>query len=53
MITPSNQPGGRMTGGRALAEMLRLHEVGPMFGMAASSCCHSMRRCARSGCVTI
>src|SRR5271163_4711683 len=29
----SNQPGGRMTGGRALAEMLRLHEVGPMFGM--------------------
>lgn len=23
----------RMTGGRALAEMLRLHEVGPMFGM--------------------
>ena len=29
----SNRPGGRMTGGRALAEMLRLHEVGPMFGM--------------------
>jgi len=23
----------RMTGGRALAEMLKLHEVGPMFGM--------------------
>jgi acetolactate synthase-1/2/3 large subunit len=26
-------PGGRMSGGRALAEMLRLHGVGPMFGM--------------------
>src|SRR4051794_34829877 len=24
---------GRMTGGRVLAEMLRLHEIGPMFGM--------------------
>src|SRR5215471_19517244 len=24
---------GRMTGGRALAEMLQLHGVGPMFGM--------------------
>ncbi|HUA54806.1 MAG TPA: thiamine pyrophosphate-binding protein [Candidatus Sulfotelmatobacter sp.] len=35
MTTPaaSNRPSGRMTGGRALAEMLRLHEVGPMFGM--------------------
>jgi acetolactate synthase-1/2/3 large subunit len=31
--TASNRPGGHMTGGRALAEMLRLHEVGPMFGM--------------------
>jgi len=31
--TPSNQPGGRMTGGRALAEMLLLHQVGSMFGM--------------------
>jgi acetolactate synthase-1/2/3 large subunit len=30
---PSNRPSGRMTGGRALAEMLRLAEVGPMFGM--------------------
>jgi acetolactate synthase I/II/III large subunit len=29
----SNRPAGRMTGGRALAEMLRLAEVGPMFGM--------------------
>ncbi|HEY0523886.1 MAG TPA: thiamine pyrophosphate-binding protein [Stellaceae bacterium] len=29
----TNRPGGVMTGGRALAEMLRLHEVGPMFGM--------------------
>ena len=29
----SNRPSGRMTGGRALAEMLRLAEVGPMFGM--------------------
>src|SRR5580704_2359213 len=28
-----NRPEGRMTGGRALAEMLRLSEVGPMFGM--------------------
>jgi acetolactate synthase-1/2/3 large subunit len=27
-------PSGTMTGGRALAEMMRLMEVGPMFGMA-------------------
>ena len=27
------RPGGPMTGGLALAEMLRLHRVGPMFGM--------------------
>src|SRR5258708_9671468 len=31
--TVANQPQGRMNGGRALAEMLRLHGVGPMFGM--------------------
>jgi len=31
--TASNRPSGRMNGGRALAEMLRLAEVGPMFGM--------------------
>lgn len=30
---PSNEAALRMTGGRALAEMLRLHEAGPMFGM--------------------
>ncbi len=30
-LTPA--PAGRMTGGRALAEMLRLADVGPMFGM--------------------
>src|SRR5258707_11106353 len=29
----SNLPWGKMNGGRALAEMLRLHGVGPMFGM--------------------
>ncbi|MEQ9639270.1 MAG: thiamine pyrophosphate-binding protein [Alphaproteobacteria bacterium] len=29
----ANQPSQPMTGGRALAEMLRLHETGPMFGM--------------------
>jgi acetolactate synthase I/II/III large subunit len=29
----SNRPSGRMNGGLALAEMLRLAEVGPMFGM--------------------
>jgi acetolactate synthase I/II/III large subunit len=29
----SNRPAGRMNGGRAMAEMLRLAEVGPMFGM--------------------
>src|SRR5256884_3769776 len=29
----ANRPPGRMTGGRALAEMLRLAGVGPMFGM--------------------
>src|SRR5579872_2045111 len=28
-----NRPSGRMTGGRALAEMLRLAQIGPMFGM--------------------
>src|SRR5258706_1626503 len=31
--TASNRPGGKMTGGRALAEMLKMHAVGPMFGM--------------------
>jgi acetolactate synthase-1/2/3 large subunit len=31
--TPHNRPMGRMNGGRALAEMLRLAGVGPMFGM--------------------
>ena len=30
---PSNRPSGRMNGGRAMAEMLQLAEVGPMFGM--------------------
>src|SRR5882724_343438 len=29
----ANRPAGRMNGGRALAEMLRLCGVGPMFGM--------------------
>src|SRR6185312_8246044 len=35
MPAPSlaNQPQGRMTGGRALAEMLRIAGIGPMFGM--------------------
>ena len=28
-----NDPTLRLTGGRALAEMLKLHEIGPMFGM--------------------
>jgi acetolactate synthase-1/2/3 large subunit len=32
-VAVSNRPAGRMTGGRALAEMLRLAEIGPMFGM--------------------
>src|SRR5579864_6553542 len=32
-VTLQNRPSGTMTGGRALAEMLRLSEVGPMFGM--------------------
>jgi acetolactate synthase-1/2/3 large subunit len=31
--TGSNEPFVHMTGGRALAEMLQLHRVGPMFGM--------------------
>jgi acetolactate synthase I/II/III large subunit len=31
--TLQNRPHGRMTGGRALAEMLRLCGAGPMFGM--------------------
>lgn len=31
--TLQNRPSGRMTGGRALAEMLRLSGAGPMFGM--------------------
>src|ERR1700747_880371 len=33
MSHASNRPSGRMNGARALAEMLRLAEVGPMFGM--------------------
>jgi acetolactate synthase I/II/III large subunit len=34
MSTPlPNRPSGRMTGGRAMAEMLQLAGVGPMFGM--------------------
>ena len=31
--TLQNRPSGTMTGGRALAEMLRLSDAGPMFGM--------------------
>ena len=31
--TLQNRPSGTMTGGRALAEMLRLAGAGPMFGM--------------------
>ena len=31
--TGANEPFVNMTGGRALAEMLQLHNVGPMFGM--------------------
>src|SRR5262249_60701972 len=31
--TLQNRPSGAMTGGRALAEMLRLAGAGPMFGM--------------------
>jgi len=30
---PANRPSGRMSGGRAMAEMLRLAGAGPMFGM--------------------
>ena len=33
MTETANDPTRRMTGGRALAEMLRIHECGPMFGM--------------------
>jgi acetolactate synthase-1/2/3 large subunit len=33
MTEIANRPSGPMTGGRALAEMLRLAEAGPMFGM--------------------
>ncbi len=33
LVEGSNQPTVRMTGGRALAEMLRLYGAGPMFGM--------------------
>jgi acetolactate synthase-1/2/3 large subunit len=32
-LSRQNRPQGTMTGGRALAEMLRLSGVGPMFGM--------------------
>src|SRR6202043_1066634 len=32
-VSVSNRPTGRMNGGRALAEMLHLAKVGPMFGM--------------------
>ncbi len=33
MTTPASNSTRRMTGGMALAEMLKLHGVGPMFGM--------------------
>ena len=33
MTDTANDPTLRMTGGRALAEMLKLHDCGPMFGM--------------------
>ena len=33
MAEIANDPTRRMTGGRALAEMLALHRCGPMFGM--------------------
>ncbi|HLN10269.1 MAG TPA: thiamine pyrophosphate-binding protein [Xanthobacteraceae bacterium] len=33
MTEPASNSQRRMTGGRALAEMLKLHGVGPMFGM--------------------
>lgn len=33
-MAAQNEIGGVMNGGRAMAEMLRLHGVGPMFGMA-------------------
>ena len=33
MTEIANDPTRRMTGGRALAEMLKIHECGPMFGM--------------------
>jgi len=47
--TLQNRPSGTMTGGRALAEMLRLAGAGPMFGMVGSSSCRSMTRSASSG----
>jgi acetolactate synthase I/II/III large subunit len=33
MTPPASNSARRLNGGQALAEMLRLHEVGPMFGM--------------------
>ena len=48
----SNRPAGRMNGGRALAEMLRLADVGPMFGMGGFQLCRSTTRCPGSACGT-
>ena len=58
----SNRPSGRMNGGRALAEMLRLAGAGPMFGMggfqllpfydalgASSACSHFLINDERCG----
>ena len=46
--TLQNRPSGTMTGGRALAEMLRLAGAGPMFGMGDSNCCRSTTQSALS-----
>ena len=47
---PSNRPSGRMNGGRAMAEMLRLAGAGPMFGMGGFQLCRSMTRWLSSAC---
>ena len=47
-----NRPSGRMTGGRAMAEMLRLAGVGPMFGMGGFQLLPFYDALSRSGFAT-
>jgi acetolactate synthase-1/2/3 large subunit len=45
----ANVPSGRMNGGRAMAEMLRLAGTGPMFGMGGFQLLPFYDACCRLG----